>query len=85
MSDYLEKETPDPRTARLVEEAEESKDEETKKQVETIDPKKSTKKESDELGADSSKQRVIPYNKLKEEEKTTPVFTAKTGERQQEV
>jgi hypothetical protein len=83
MSDYLEKETPDPETARLVEQAEESKDQQ--KGVETLDPKKSTKKASDELGVDPSKQRVIRYDELKEEEKTTPVFTAKTGERQQEV
>ena len=85
MSDYLEKETPDPETARLVEQAEESKDEKDQQKMDTLDPKKSTKKASDELGADPSKQRVIRYDELKEEEKTTPVFTAKTGERQQEV
>lgn len=84
MSDYLEKETPDPQTARLVEEAEESKEKDKQKE-DTLDPKKSRRKASDELGEDPSKQRIIPYDELKEEEKTTAVFTAKTGERQQEV
>lgn len=89
MSDYLAKETPDPTTARLVEEAEESSEEQGKEKSTDLskDPKRSTKKASDVLGEEPSKQRVITYSELQEEKKRTKPFKAKggLGELQQEV
>ncbi|MHB8567205.1 MAG: hypothetical protein ACYC9U_08920 [Nitrososphaerales archaeon] len=81
MSDYLAKEI-DSTKAKLGEDAEKSKDE---GDTSSKGPKLSRKKESESLGKDTSKQRVITYDQLQEEKKRTKAFRAATGELQQEV
>ena len=93
LSDYLQKDTKvDSSKARLGEDAEKAQerrhdDDDTTSTPRTEDPKLNEDIESEKIGRDPSRQRVISYEQLVENKKRTAPFRShtETGELQQEV